>query len=79
MPRAHTLHTWSLQRSNSILDLCIDLCKITHDTEVLVEARPEALRYVCEEAINILQLDSICLWLKGQQELNSEMVVTKLP
>lgn len=40
---------------------------------------PEALRYVCEEAINILQIDSICLWLKGQQELHCEMVVTKLP
>lgn len=40
---------------------------------------PEALRYVCEEAINILQVDSICLWLKGQQELHCEMVVTKLP
>ena len=40
---------------------------------------PEALRYVCEEAINILQVDSICLWLKAQQELHCEMVVTKLP
>jgi signal transduction histidine kinase len=68
------LREYDLSKKPAI-ELLLDL---SSNSQLEDKDLPEALQYVCEEALNILQVDSICLWLKSKQELRCEMIVGEL-
>lgn len=71
------LHEYDLSRKPPV-ELLLDL---SSDSQLEEKNLADALHLICNEALRILQIDSICLWLKAkdQQQLRCEIIVGDLP
>ncbi|MFZ6818845.1 ATP-binding protein [Undibacterium sp. Ji22W] len=58
------------------VELLLDL---SSNSQLEEKTLSEALRTICEEALQILRVDFICLWLKDRQRLRCEMLAGALP
>ncbi|MBC3873476.1 ATP-binding protein [Undibacterium flavidum] len=58
------------------VELLLDL---SSNSQLEEKTLDEALRYVCEQALQILRVDCICLWLKDRQQLRCEMLTSSIP
>jgi signal transduction histidine kinase/tetratricopeptide (TPR) repeat protein len=56
------------------------LLDLSSDSQLEEKNLAEALHHICNEALRILQIDSICLWLKDkEQQVRCEIIVGDLP
>ncbi|MBR7800625.1 ATP-binding protein [Undibacterium fentianense] len=69
------LREYDLSRKPPV-ELLLDL---SSNSQLEEKSLSEALRHICDESLKILQVDSICLWLKDKQQLRCEMISGELP
>lgn len=58
------------------VELLLDL---SSNSQLEEKTLSDALLYICEQALQILRVDYVCLWLKDHQQLRCEMLTTTLP
>lgn len=58
------------------VELLLDL---SSNSQLEEKTLSDALLHICEQALQILRVDCVCLWLKDRQQLRCEMLATTLP